>query len=103
MEGGRYISGAHGFIYELSGALVYRTLPLCHAGAAVGLVAAALVLLTLYLGAVFIGDLFTAGSLLINRDMSACRMRNVLPDMVEVPESSHIDGRIWSLAVLTCP
>ena len=48
-------------------------------------------------------DLFTAAALVINRYMSDCQVRNVLPDMVEVPESSHIDGRIWSLAVLTCP
>ena len=69
-------------------------LPERHAGEAVRLVAVALDLLTLCLGAVFIGDLFTAGSMLINRDVSNCQVRNVLPDMVEVPESSYIDGRV---------
>ena len=63
-------------------------------GAAVWLVPAALVLLTLRLGAVYIGDLFTAESLVISRGMSACRVRNVLPNRVEVPESSYIDGRV---------
>ena len=61
------------------------------------MVAAAIVLLTLCLGAVYIGDLFTAGSLEINRDMTNCLVRNVLPYMVEVPESSDIGGRVWSL------
>ena len=50
----------------------------------------------------FIGDLFTAGSMVINRDMSDCQVRNVLPDMVEVPESSDVDGRVWSLDGLGC-
>ena len=50
----------------------------------------------------FIGDLFTAGTLVIYRDMSACQVRNVLPKMVEVPESSDIDGRVWSLDGLGC-
>ena len=45
-------------------------------------------------GSVFIGDLFTAGSMLIKRDVSDCRVRNVLPDMVEVPESPYIDGSV---------
>ena len=66
------------------------------------MVPVALVLLTLCLGAVFIGDLFTAGSLVIYRDMSACRVKNDLPDMVEVPESSDVDGRVWSLDGLGC-
>ena len=57
------------------------------------MVPVALVLLTLCLGVVFIGDLFIAGSLEINQDMIDCLVRNVLPDMVEVPESSYIDGR----------
>jgi len=38
------------------------------------LVAAALVSWTLCLGAVFIGDLFTAGSLVVNRDTSNCHL-----------------------------
>ena len=50
----------------------------------------------------FIGDLFTAGTLVIYRDISACQLRNVLPEMVEVPESSDIDGRVWSLDGLGC-
>ena len=50
----------------------------------------------------FIGDLFTAGTLVICRDMSACQVGNVLPEMVEVPESSDIDGRVWSLDGLGC-
>ena len=58
------------------------------------MVPAALVLLTLCLGAVYIGDLFTAGSLETNRDMTDCLVKNVLPDMVEVPESSQMDGRV---------
>jgi len=66
------------------------------------MVPAALVLLTLYLGAVFCGDLFTAGTLVICRDMSASQVGNVLPEMVEVPESSDIDGRVWSLDGLGC-
>jgi len=66
------------------------------------MVPAALVLLTLCLGAVFIGDLFTAGSLVIYRDMSACRVKNDLPDMVEVPESFYMDRRVWSLDGLGC-
>ena len=64
------------------------------------MVPAALVLLTLCLGAVFIGDLFTAGSLVIYRDMIV--VRNVLPDMVEVPESFYMDRRVWSLDGLGC-
>ena len=51
---------------------------------------------------VFIGDLFTAGSLGINRDMTDCLVKNVLPNIVEVPESSDIDGRVWSLDGLGC-
>ena len=58
------------------------------------MVAATLVLLSLCLGAEFIRDLFTAGSLVINRDLSYCQVRNVLPKMVEVPESSYMDGRV---------
>ena len=58
------------------------------------MVAVALDLLTLCLGAVFIGDLFTAGSLVIYRDMIDCQVRNVLPNMVEVPDSSQMDGRV---------
>ena len=50
----------------------------------------------------FIGDLFTAGSMLIKRDVSDCRVRNVLPYMVEVPESSDVGGRVWSLDGLGC-
>ena len=50
----------------------------------------------------FIGDLFTVGTLVIYRDMSACQVRNVLTKMIEVPESSDIDGRVWSLDGLGC-
>ena len=50
----------------------------------------------------FIGDLFTAGTLVIYRDMSACRVKNDLPDMVEVPESSYMDKKVWLLDVLAC-
>ena len=50
----------------------------------------------------FIGDLFTAGSLVIYRDMIDCQVRNVLPNMVEVPDSSQMDGRVYSLDGLGC-
>jgi len=53
-------------------------------------------------GVEFIGDLFASGSLVITRDMSDCQVRNVLPDMVEVSESSYMDGRVWSLDGLGC-
>jgi len=47
-------------------------------------------------------DLFTAAALVINRYMSDCQVRNVLPDMVEVPESSYMDKKVWLLDVLAC-